>query len=109
MSQSRWDDLYDRLSSRKLWLTLMAGAFAVWNYLEGRLTPVEFQTAITAALIAYLGAEGLSDAAGAFRSTPDQVVSVDASTTTTSKPLPPLVAAPKRVRPSRAKPKETKS
>src|SRR5690348_11841334 len=61
MSQDRIDDLYDRLTSRKFILTLLAVAFAIWNYHDGELTALQFQAAITASVMAYLGVEGAID------------------------------------------------
>lgn len=66
LSQGRWDDLYDRLTSRKFLMTLLAVAFAAWNYWGGRLTPEQFQWAVTAAIGTYVGAEGLVDFASGW-------------------------------------------
>lgn len=84
-------DLYGRLTSRRFLLTLVSVGAAFWQYQLGALKPVEFQTAVVAAVTAYLLSEGITDAAGALRKTaPDQVVSVDASTKTAeSQPAPP--------------------
>lgn len=79
MSQSKWDDLVDRLSSRKLWLAVLSIAFALWNHLEGRLSAVEFQAAVFAAVTAFSVAEGAADAVAAYRPRPsssDQTVNV---------------------------------
>jgi hypothetical protein len=109
MSQAKWDDLYDRLSSRKLWLAILSIAFALWGYYEGRLDAVQFQTAIFGAVTAYTVAEGITDAAGAYRPKP---AAGDAQTVNVGTEAPPTVAAvttppAKRIRPSRAKPKPT--
>lgn len=77
----RWDDLaytlvtgtYERLSSRKLWLTIAAIAFAYWNYHGGALTPAQFQTAVSVAVLGFLGAEGVVDASAAFGARREQV------------------------------------
>lgn len=108
MSQAKWDDLYERLSSRKLWLALLSIAFAAWNYAEGRLSAVEFQASIFGAVTAFSIAEGAADAVAAYRPKPDagdtqQVnVGTEAPATvaaTTTKPA-------RKARPSRAE--ETK-
>lgn len=62
MSSSKLDDLYDRLTSRKFLLTVLGLIFAIWNYLEGRLTAIEFQTAVTALIVGYGAVEGVTDA-----------------------------------------------
>lgn len=70
MSQSRIDDLYDRLTSRKLWLALLSIGFALWGYHMGDLTAQQFQTAVMVAVTAYTAAEGASDALAAWGSKP---------------------------------------
>lgn len=60
-------DAYSRLTSRRLWLALLAIGFACFGYHNGALTAVELQTSVTAAVVAYLASEGLSDAATALR------------------------------------------
>lgn len=66
LSAGKLDELFDRLTSRKLWMALLTIGFAAWNYYDGRLTPEQFQTAITAAALGYMGAEGLTDFAAGW-------------------------------------------
>jgi len=42
-------------------MTLVAVGFATWNYMDGRLSPEQFQMAVTAAIVAYVGVEGAVD------------------------------------------------
>lgn len=105
MSQSKWDDAYDRLTSRKLILCLISVALAAYGHFSGHLSYVEFQTAVFAAIGVYTVSEGITDAVGAYRPKPApgdvQSVNVGAA------PVPAVKPTPKRVRPSRAKkPKE---
>ena len=114
MSQSRIDELVDRLLSRKLWLCLLSVAFACWNYTEGRLSATDFQVAIFAAVGVYTVSEGLTDAVGAYRPKPSagdtQSVAVN---TTAAEPVPVPAAEmevkPKRVRKPKVKPVEVVS
>lgn len=71
-------DFYSRVTSRKLWLALLAIGFAVMNYHSGALTAVEFQQAVMAAVLAYTAVEGASDVAAALRPpvTPELVTSL---------------------------------
>lgn len=73
MSTSKWNDLYDRLTSRKFILTLLAVVFAIWNYHLGALSAVEFQTAVTAAVMVYVGAEAAVDVSNT-KTVADEVV-----------------------------------
>ncbi|HVQ45161.1 MAG TPA: hypothetical protein VMT30_09505 [Candidatus Saccharimonadia bacterium] len=70
MSQSKLDDLYNRLTSRKLLLCLFMLALAIAGYWGGHITWSEFQTAALGAVGIYTVAEGASDAVGAWRSQP---------------------------------------
>lgn len=109
MSQSRLDDMYERLSSRKLWLALLSIAFAFWNFHDGRMTAVEFQQSVAAAVITFSVAESAVRAVGAYRPKP---ATGDAQTVNVGNEAVELAAAPttvrRKARPSRAKPKEPK-
>lgn len=76
--------MYDRLTSRKLLLCLTSVALAIWGHHAGIIDGDRMMTAISVAVTAYTAAEGVSDAAAAWRSkpsAPDQVVNVDAAST----------------------------
>jgi hypothetical protein len=103
VSQSKLDDLYDRLTSRKLWLALLSVVFGLWNYAEGRLTPVEFQAVVFGAVTAYTVSEGLTDAAAAWHTSPDTTVRTTVNTNTDPSPPPVVPVKPKRVRKPKVK------
>lgn len=55
------EDLKNRLSSRKLWLSIIAAAVAFGNAMwDWGLTPMEV-TQVIAPLFAFIGIEGLAD------------------------------------------------
>lgn len=83
-------DLYERLSSRKLWLALLSIAFAAWNYAEGRLSATDFQVAIFGAVGVYTVSEGITDAVGAYRPKPS---SGDVQSVTVGTEAPATIAA----------------
>lgn len=67
MSQSKLDDLYDRLTSRKLLLCVTSVALAIWGYHAGIIDGDKMMTAISVAVTAYTAAEGASDAVAAWK------------------------------------------
>ncbi len=67
MSTDRWDDLYDRLTSRKLILAVVSIVLAAWSYHAGTLTAEQFSQAVMVAVTAYTAAEGASDAISAWK------------------------------------------
>lgn len=67
MSQDRWGDLYDRLTSRKFLLCLFMLSLAIAGYSSGHSTWGEFQQAALTAIGVYTVAEGATDAVGALR------------------------------------------
>lgn len=80
MSQSRIDDLVDRLTSRKLILCVVSILLAIYGHASGHLTFEQLQMSVLTAVGIFSGAEGLADAAAAFRPKPDaptQTVNVD--------------------------------
>jgi hypothetical protein len=81
MSEDRWNDLYDRLTSRKMWFAIAAIAFACWNYHNGELNAVQFQYAVMAAAGFYTVAEGAVDVATVVKGPP--AASTSTTTTTT--------------------------
>ena len=110
MSQSRTDELVDRLLSRKLWLCLITIILAAYGHTSGYLAYDDFVKTVLGAVGIFSLAEGAADAAGAWHSTPDTTVKTTVNTTNTDGP--PEVkreteakpsARPKRVR----KPKAT--
>lgn len=74
MSQSKWDDLYDRLTSRKLLLCLTSVVLAIWGYHAGIIDGDRMMSAISVAVTAYTAAEGASDAVAAWRSKPADAI-----------------------------------
>jgi hypothetical protein len=88
MTQDRWDDLYDRLSSRKLWLCLVTVGLAAYGHFSGRLDYDDFVKAVLAAVATFSIAEGAADAVGAYRPKPasgdTQNVTVGADTPLTN-------------------------
>lgn len=90
-------DIYTRLSSRRFLLTLVSVGTAYWQYSLGSLTPVEFQTAVVAAVTAYLVSEGITDAADALKKPTigdTQTVNVGSDAAVTATPPPPPPDAP---------------
>jgi hypothetical protein len=73
MTPERWNDLYDRLTSRKLLLCIVTIILAIFLYHTGDLTAVQLQQAVLVAVGVYTTAEGATDAIGAWRSTPTQL------------------------------------
>ena len=67
MSGDRWNDLYDRLTSRKLVLAAVSIILAAWSYHAGSLTAEQFSQAVMVAVTAYTAAEGTSDAISAWK------------------------------------------
>lgn len=106
-------DLYTRVTSRKFLGFLLVVFFAVWNWWAGRLTDVEFQQALTAAFTIYGFIEGASDFAAMLprsrNPAPTTEVTVGNTEVNQNDNQPPTPRAPKRVRPSRAKPKPSKT
>jgi hypothetical protein len=87
-------DIYERVTSRKFILTVVSLGIAYWNYQLGALTAEQFQTAVWIAVTAYLGAEAVTDAAGALHSTPDTTVRTTVNTGTEAAPSVTTDAAP---------------
>lgn len=76
MSQSKWDDLYNRLTSRKLLLCITSVALAIWGYYAGIIDGDKMMTAISVAVTAYTAVEGASDAVAAWRASPPTVTEI---------------------------------
>lgn len=77
MSTDRYNDLYDRLTSRKLLLAVVSIILAAWSYHAGSLTAEQFSQAVMVAVTAYTAAEGASDAISAWKSpTPELVTAL---------------------------------
>lgn len=106
-------DVYLRLSSRKLWLAVASIGFAYWSYSLGELSANQFQNAVMIAVGTFTAAEAAADTATAFASrkvTPDTTVRTTVNTGTDPAPeaatrAPVATLSPRRVRPSRAKPR----
>ncbi len=54
--------MFEKLTSRKLWAMVLAVVAAVAGMMTGDLTVPQGIQAITAAVIAYMAAEGIADA-----------------------------------------------
>lgn len=61
------DDLKKRLTSRKLWLTVMAVLIAMSAGLAGQMTWPDVVDAIIKAVIAYVAVEGASDVVSTYK------------------------------------------
>jgi len=107
MSDDRLNDLYDRLSSRKLWLALLTIGLAAYGHVSGHLDYDDFVKAVLAAVATFSIAEGAADAVGAYRPRP---ATGDTQNVTVGTDTPPTNNAPttkpaSKARPSRAKAK----
>lgn len=60
-------DLYERLTSRKLWLCLLMLALAFLGYATGQLDYRQFETACLAAVAIFSGSEAVVGAARAMK------------------------------------------
>jgi hypothetical protein len=107
MSQDKWNDLYDRLSSRKLWLCVVTIALAAYGHFSGHMNYDDFVKAVLAAVATFSIAEGAADAVAAYRPKPatGDTQNVNVGTDVPVVEATTLKAPAARIRPSRAKPK----